>query len=109
LLAPDVRASRERLDALLTDDFAEFGTTGLVYSKAQVLDQLPGQPAFESSLEQFALRPLAPDVVLAAYRRWAYGEESLRTSIWRREGDCWRMAFHQGTVVPPAAEPDEAL
>ena len=99
MLDRNVRASRDRLEALLADDFAEFGTTGLVYSKHDVLEQLPAQAAFESRLDGFALRVLAPNLVLAVYRLRAYEEESLRSSIWRHEGGRWRMTFHQGTVI----------
>ena len=90
---------RDHLEALLADDFAEFGTSGRVYAKHDVLDQLPAQPAFESRLYGFALRVLAPNLVLAVYRLRAYEQESLRSSIWRHEGGRWRMTFHQGTPI----------
>jgi ribonuclease HI len=41
-------------------------------------------------------------VALVTYRveRVEDGSTTLRSSIWAREGDRWRMRFHQGT---PAA------
>ena len=57
------------------------------------------------AVSDFAARRLAPSVVLLTYRATADGVATLRSSIWRRAGDCWQMMFHQGT--PSAPQPDE--
>jgi hypothetical protein len=98
----DIRASRERVAAALTDDFLEFGRSGAVYDKALLLDLLAqeGGSAPPPPVSDFNVRLLAPGVALVTYRTLAPKRETLRSSIWRREGTHWRMAFHQGTVVP---------
>ena len=41
LLDPDVRASSQELDRLIADDFVEFGSSGRIWNKRDVLSALP--------------------------------------------------------------------
>ncbi|HEY6398467.1 MAG TPA: DUF4440 domain-containing protein [Solirubrobacteraceae bacterium] len=56
--------------------------------------------------EDFTVRELAPTVALATYRSVIdRGDGSppliaLRSSIYRRDGERWRMEFHQITRTP---------
>jgi hypothetical protein len=96
LLRANVRESADRLDALLADDFVEFGSSGTVYSKAQCVSALLAEPVRRSStaaLNDFRTLELSPHIVLATYRLG----QSLRSSLWRRESKGWRIVFHQGT------------
>ena len=103
LHAPPVRADRERLAALLDEDFSEIGSSGQCYGRAAALAEISlerTQVLIES--EQFAVRLLADVLAQVRYRsryhvdgqaqRWV-----LRSSLWRRHGQRWRMLFHQGT------------
>ncbi|HFF3758563.1 DUF4440 domain-containing protein [Stenotrophomonas forensis] len=103
LHAPPVRADRERLAALLDEDFSEIGSSGQCYGRAAALAEIPlerTQVLIES--EQFAVRLLADGLAQVRYRsryhvdgqaqRWV-----LRSSLWRRHRQRWRMLFHQGT------------
>lgn len=40
LLEPKVRKSKKELEVLLADDFIEFGSSGRMYNKQQVIDGL---------------------------------------------------------------------
>ncbi len=42
LLKPEIRSSIKDLDSLLADDFMEFGSSGKVYDKKNILERLPG-------------------------------------------------------------------
>lgn len=105
LLQPETRASEEMLDRLLADDFIEFGTSGRVYRKQDTVEQVPKNAASYQGtfvLSDFEVRTLSSDCVLATYRSdmtYADGErvQALRSSIWKKAGDQWRMMFHQGT------------
>ncbi|HEY3254710.1 MAG TPA: DUF4440 domain-containing protein [Polyangiaceae bacterium] len=99
LLNPAVRASAEALDALISDQFSEFGASGRIYSKPDVIAQLLAAPNATVSVADFQVLALSEDVALATFRTPA----SLRSSIWRREGEHWRVVFHQGT--PRSSEP----
>ncbi len=116
LLDPAVRRDRRRLEALLADDFLEFGRSGGVHDKAGVVAALTAadaeDPAGALVTREFAARRLGPDLALLTYRsiRAPGGEalrsdapstlsaqHTLRSSIWRRESGQWRLVFHQGT------------
>lgn len=109
LLDPAVQRSAEMLDDLLAIDFLEFGHSGRVYTKQDILRELPARPALRMTLSDFTARLLAPGVALTTYRSYRYDESgrevarSLRSSIWIHRDGTWRLTFHQGT---PAAPPD---
>ena len=100
LLAPSTRASATALAGLLADDFIEFGSSGRVYSRAEVIAALVAEPTppAESELREFRAVELAPQIVLATYRCG----RSLRSSVWRHEASGWRVVFHQGTPTADA-------
>lgn len=102
LLKSEVRASPDALDQLISDQFVEFGSSGQTYTKHDVIAQLLAAPNFKGALGDLQVVQVAEGVALATYRTPA----SLRSSIWRREGDVWRVLFHQGTpiVSPPKPE-----
>jgi len=93
LLTPTVRGSAEALDRVISEQFVEFGSSGRVYTKPDVIAHMLTMPSIEVSVSDFRVLAVAPEVALATYRTGA----SLRSSIWRREGDHWRIVFHQGT------------
>lgn len=103
LHAPLVRADRERLAALLDEDFSEIGSSGRCHGRDAALQEIPlerAQVLVES--DQYTVWLLAEGLAQVRYRsryhvdgqaqRWV-----LRSSLWRRHGQRWRMVFHQGT------------
>ena len=98
---PEIRASREAVEALLDDGFVEFGSSGRTYERTSLIDRLTREaPAAGAALPvvlDFDARALAPDVVLVTYRSVAVDRTVLRSSIWKCHGGDWRMVFHQGT------------
>ena len=105
LLKPEVRHSPDRVGNLLSDDFIEFGSSGGVFNKRQVIKALeqegPPDPTIRLSLVDFIARRLASDVILVTYRINQEGgtrpESRLRSSIWKLTEGRWQMVFHQGT------------
>ena len=95
LLKAEVRASAEALDRLVSDQFVEFGNSGRVYNKADVIAQMLAAPKVQVDVSDFQVLALSADVALATYRTPA----SLRSSVWRREDGHWRCVFHQGTSI----------
>ncbi|MEI6284869.1 MAG: DUF4440 domain-containing protein [Bacillota bacterium] len=104
-LTPAVRASAEKLNVLLADDFREFGSSGGVYSKKDILEQLPRDTQIarvEFLVSDFQVRQLAEAIVLTTFTIDKILPDnsravSLRSSIWRKTGKGWQMLFHQGT------------
>ena len=106
LLEPETRRSPQRLGELLADDFTEFGSSGRVLDKKQILAALQNEGDVDLSLEKFKARPLNPDAVLATYSVSARFPDnstrlSLRSSVWVRRSDRWQVLFHQGTLALP--------
>src|SRR5262245_53040771 len=103
LARPDIRRSPEELSRLLADDFREFGGSGRVFDKQQIIDTLQKQTLVELWLEDFQVMCLAPDIALVTYRGNCRFPEtgkvslSLRSSIWRKWNGRWEVVFHQGT------------
>ncbi len=105
LLTPGVRRSAQEVAGLLADEFIEFGSSGRVFDKQQVIDSLQGEAAAHWSLTHFKTSLLAPGVVLATYRATYHSSAgappvpSLRSSLWKWIDGRWQMVFHQGTLV----------
>jgi hypothetical protein len=102
-LAPENRASPEALTRLLAEDFVEFGSSGRVYDRRQIIEGLQAETGISFAMSDFRVRELEPGVVLATYQvartSTADGRRlrSLRSSIWKKSGGAWRMVFHQRT------------
>jgi hypothetical protein len=105
LLQPEVRCSTERLAALLAEDFVEFGSSGRVFNKKQIMAALAKETPTKRSLTDFETTMLSEEVALVTYRATrrskagARAAHTLRSSIWRRSNGQWQMVFHQGTLT----------
>jgi hypothetical protein len=109
LMDPVFRKDRERVSALLAEEFREFGSSGRVWTKASILDLLAGEAPLPSpNVEDFAIQRIGREAVLATYRAVRKGsgaaavQASLRSSLWVFREGRWQMFFHQGTRVPDA-------
>jgi hypothetical protein len=107
LLDPAIRRDRARVSALLADDFVEFGSSGRVWSRSEILDLLEKEENYaQPAIEDFACRQLADTAVVVTYRTVRTDKKTgehtiaLRSSIWSKESEKagkWRLRFHQGT------------
>jgi hypothetical protein len=101
LLEPGVRSSREKIEELLAEDFVEIGSSGRMWTKAEIIAELLAQPSPEIEIDSVDSRHIGEDVVLLTYRSRRPDvtghNEALRSSLWRRTGDGWQLVFHQGT------------
>jgi hypothetical protein len=105
LLDPAVRRDRERVAALLAEDFLEFGSSGRVWTREAILELLATESYDPPAMEDFQCDCIAEDVALVTYKTVRTDAGSglramvLRSSIWIRESGEWRVRFHQGTKV----------
>ena len=99
LLEPATRRSVDYLNKHIADEFIEFGSSGKIYNKQDVVESLPFEKEKKFNVMDFSIKVLSQDVVLATYK--IIGESitltSLRSSIWKRVDGEWQMVFHQGT------------
>ena len=107
---PEIRGSADEVAHLLADEFFEYGASGYVLSRQQVIDGLPREqtePSRELGSSDFSVHWLGESVALVTYRGTqripseAKEFHSLRSSIWRLINGEWQMVFHQGTPALP--------
>lgn len=116
LLKPDVRRNHRLLNSLLADDFKEFGATGCVWTKTDILAAMEDEEPVARVIDDFEVRPLASDVVLATYlchhtSPSGLGHSSRRISIWREAPMVGRWSSIRAPVYPfnePAHQPERA-
>ncbi|MGY0216330.1 nuclear transport factor 2 family protein [Endozoicomonadaceae bacterium StTr2] len=107
LFAPETRASPDKLNKLIANNFTEIGASGIKFDKKHVLKRLPSEDAPKITAIDFELRILAPKCVQLLYRAVMVkaGESepnfSLRSSIWELNNNYWQMSYHQGTQCEP--------
>ncbi|MBL8516700.1 MAG: DUF4440 domain-containing protein [Betaproteobacteria bacterium] len=88
------------IDALLADDFFEFGRSGVRWDKAGILGMTRTSTTHADATE-FALTRLGPDHALLTYTSTPpHGtQHTLRSSIWSLRDGARRLVFHQGTAA----------
>jgi len=103
LLEPVTRRSPEAISRLLAEDFCEFGSSGRIFNKRQIIEALQSESETQFSIADFRVKILAPDVALVTYkatRPYVSGQQatvSLRSSIWVMRDGGWQILFHHGT------------
>lgn len=102
LLDPEVRKSEAIVDSLLDDSFVEFGTSGKTYDKKIIIERLGEEVPSEIEATDFVPVQLSEDVFQLRFKTKRIADDgsiihSLRSSIWKRRGETWKMVFHQGT------------
>jgi hypothetical protein len=104
LLDPKIRQNLTKLNTLLSPDFFEFGSSGIVWSRENILERLPKETPKNIAISDFKSFVLSDKVILVTYKAIKTCDngdtyETLRSSIWKLSGSQWQMAFHQGTKV----------
>jgi hypothetical protein len=104
LLIDSVRKDRARVSALLAEEFREFGRSGKVYSRAEILDFLQSEEEIRVAMRDFACELIGEGVALVTYlseQDEQNGETigALRSSLWVWRDQRWQMVFHQGTPL----------
>jgi hypothetical protein len=102
----EVRFDLKRMAEILAPDFIEFGRSSRVYTKADTL-AVPSQPInAEHPLADFKVRLLDTNIAQVTYISVVTDENkiqrALRSSIWSRTQDGWKLRFHQGTAIEVA-------
>lgn len=100
LLKPIARKDLKTLERLIAEDFVEFGSSGKIYNKSDVIASLLWEPITSFQATDFNLKALNNECVLLTYRLIARetNKVSLRSSVWLfRKPHGWQMVFHQGT------------
>ena len=87
LFDPSVRRDSATVAQLLTDDFREFGSSGKIYTKLDILAELSTEQPAMITLSDFTCDLVSPSVALVTYKSFATldsrsGSQALRSSVW---------------------------
>lgn len=107
----DTRRDVSRMDELLHPEFEEFGRSGRKYSREEALSEFGAETNYPRVVAtDFELAELGKGVALLTYKS-AHRTESgeihqctLRSSLWLRTNEGWRMRFHQGTPINDSSQ-----
>lgn len=112
LLQNDLNAHPELIDELLTANFEEIDNRGQLQSRDDVIDWLMRKdPHLHWAFTHFRVKVLTEDLALAIYSvknparsdaQLTQAPGSIRTSLWQRQGNDWKMIFHQATKITGA-------
>ncbi|WP_345761037.1 ribonuclease HI family protein [Diaminobutyricibacter sp. McL0608] len=97
LLNPTVRADSSRVAAILHSEFEEIGSSGRLWSRDAIVNELAGQQPERIDFEVLGSELVAPDAILLTARTSDSRGSALRSSLWLRVDGRWRLRFHQGT------------
>lgn len=108
LLKSDVRKSAEKISELLSEDFQEVTSSGQLYfyKKGDVYQDANDNTELNWEITEFQIKELTEECVLAIYKVIKHNETdeskkyTYRSSIWKCFEGKWKMAFHQGTLLP---------
>ena len=101
----ETRFDPKRMEELFAPDLVEFGRSGRVYSRDELLAIAVQEIPASLPLASFQVRLLRPDVALVTYDSdvaYASGRERAhRSSLWTRAETAagWQLRFHQGTPI----------
>ncbi|MDJ0593747.1 MAG: DUF4440 domain-containing protein [Pleurocapsa sp. MO_226.B13] len=99
------RFDRERMNEVIANDFWEFGRSGRVYQKQDILAVEPQTINVVFPLPEFKVRLLDENIAQVTYNSAVeYDgviEYARRSSIWSRTVSGWVLRFHQGTPFQP--------
>jgi len=101
---PEVRGDREELSRLLHPKFREFGRSGRIYERLDVLAEFSTRPQeYAICAQDFNLMSLSDTLVLLTYRSahvkpdGQLERHTNRASLWELTDLGWQLIFHQGT------------
>jgi hypothetical protein len=87
------------VESLMTEEFVEFGSSGRMWTRATILDELARTPARNFVLSGATCYIMSDTSALLTYRLTLNDRRSLRSSLWVHRDGRWQMLFHQGTVA----------
>ncbi|MFN9003231.1 MAG: DUF4440 domain-containing protein [Alphaproteobacteria bacterium] len=82
---------------MLHTDFFEFGASGQKKDRSATIESLTKEESVDYIVSDFSTHPVSQDVAPLTYATELKGKKAIRSSIWKKSGDTWRLFFHQGT------------
>ncbi|WP_100642626.1 DUF4440 domain-containing protein [Alteromonas facilis] len=99
---PAIRKDKQRLAALISEDFEEIGKSGRKFTKSDIINELVNEEPVAFSTHDFNFIVLAEDCILVKYQTTIDQQSAYRCSIWKRVNNNWQIKYHQGTSIKHA-------
>jgi ribonuclease HI len=97
LVEPGVRADASRVAAILHPDFEEIGRSGRLVGHDAIVQALASEEPRSVEFELLGTETISSDAILLTARTTDARGGTLRSSLWVRVNNRWRLRFHQGT------------
>ncbi|KTD53473.1 hypothetical protein Lsan_3883 [Legionella santicrucis] len=97
----ETRFDNEYMDKVLDASFFEYGRSGKIYTRDEMMSHLHQTIGAKIPLEDFNVHDISEHVKLVTYIS-EVGSEKLRanrSSLWVHEKRSWKLRFHQGTPI----------
>ncbi len=98
----ETRNSYEYLDKVLHSDFLEFGTSGNIYRKSDILNDLNLNITAKFPFKNLEVKQIDEKSILVTYQAEVLDKgvivKTNRSSIWVGK-DSFQLLFHQGTLT----------
>lgn len=109
----NVRFDAQAMEEILSADFFEFGRSGRIYRREDILAIQAQEIKAVLPLIDFKVRLLDANIAQTTYISVVtyddVEERGLRSSIWSRSRTSWQLRFHQGTPTNLWLRPDGRL
>jgi len=107
IVAAQQRGDVAAVEVVLAEEFHEIGSSGRMFSKAEILAILGQVKILECSFERVRVLPIDEQHAIVTYvaktKRRYQGQETktqtYRSSTWKQVEGEWRLIFHQGTPL----------
>lgn len=102
LWRPETRFDLDYQEKIFAPDFFEFGRSGRIYSREELILSKRSEIHAVLPLQNFQVRVLDERTVQITYIsqvQYDTLEKSNRSSIWSKTSLGWELRFHQGTPV----------
>lgn len=102
LLDPQVRKDPASLLELLDESFIEVIPSGQIWNRAQIIEALLSDQSPDTYIaSSFTSHLVSEEVVILTYTlgKDSGNHQSIRSSLWKRVNNSWKMVFHQGTLI----------
>lgn len=102
LWKPNYRFDLDHQEKVFAPDFFEFGRSGRVYTRQELIKTEYQLIKAVLPLPKFKIHIIDENTVLVTYEsvvQYEGIERANRSSIWSRVGTEWQLRFHQGTPV----------
>jgi hypothetical protein len=104
---PELGSARRDFEAMTDPGFWEVGASGRRYSREFILQTLDerverGENGIWET-QDFHCLEIAAENYLVTYTLLQGARVTRRATLWRRARDGWKILYHQGTPVDPAA------